>query len=65
ESDILSEKMMSSWISFARNGKPSHEGIPTWKPYDLENRSTMLFGTEVKLVDDPFKTERMVWEGIF
>lgn len=65
ETDILSEKMMNSWISFAQNGNPSHDGIPKWNPYDLENRSTMFFGTEVKLVNDPFKKERMVWEGIF
>jgi para-nitrobenzyl esterase len=64
ETDILSKKMMNSWISFASDGNPSHEGIPTWNPYDLQNRSTMLFGTEVTLVEDPFKEERMVWEEI-
>ncbi|MHA2122914.1 MAG: carboxylesterase/lipase family protein, partial [Promethearchaeota archaeon] len=65
ETNILSEKMMNSWISFAQNGNPSHDGIPKWNHYELKNRSTMIFGTEVKLVDDPFKVERMVWEGIF
>ncbi|MFX1480582.1 MAG: carboxylesterase/lipase family protein [Promethearchaeota archaeon] len=65
ETDILSEKMMNSWISFAQNGNPNHDGLPKWNQYELENRSTMFFGTEVKLVDDPFKMERMVWEGIF
>ena len=65
ETDILSKKMMKSWISFAQNGNPSHEDIPNWNPYDLKNRSTMIFGPEVKLVDDPFKEERMVWDGIF
>ena len=64
ETDILSEKMMNSWVTFARIGNPSHDGIPKWKPYDLENRSTMLFGIETKLVDDPFKADRIVWEGI-
>ncbi len=65
ETDILSKKMMKSWISFAQNGNPSHKYIPNWNPYDLKNRSTMIFGPEVKLVDDPFKEERMVWDGIF
>jgi len=65
ETGILSEKMMNSWISFAHDGNPNHESIPKWNPYDLKNRSTMFFGTEVKLVDDPFKTERLVWERIF
>ncbi|MFX1364712.1 MAG: carboxylesterase/lipase family protein [Promethearchaeota archaeon] len=65
ETDILSEKMMSSWISFAQNGNPNHEGISKWNPYDIENRSTMFFGPEVKLVDDPFKEERMVWADFY
>ncbi|MFW9866769.1 MAG: carboxylesterase/lipase family protein [Candidatus Thorarchaeota archaeon] len=65
ETDILSEKMMNSWISFARNGNPNHDGIPKWNQYELKNRSTIIFGTEVKVVDDPFKMERTVWEGIF
>ncbi|MHA2280679.1 MAG: carboxylesterase/lipase family protein [Promethearchaeota archaeon] len=65
ETDILSEKMIHSWISFAQNGNPDHDGIPHWYHYELKNRSTMMFGTEVKLVDDPFKMERMVWEEIF
>jgi para-nitrobenzyl esterase len=65
ETDILSKKMMNSWISFAQNGNPNHDGIPKWNQYELKNRSTMFFGTEVKLVDDPFKMERIVWEGIF
>jgi para-nitrobenzyl esterase len=65
ETEILSEKMMKSWISFAQNGDPSHDGIPRWKNYELNDRSTMFFGPKVKLVDDPFKMERMVWEGIF
>ncbi|MFW9824098.1 MAG: carboxylesterase/lipase family protein [Candidatus Thorarchaeota archaeon] len=64
ETDILSKKMMNSWISFARDGNPNHDGIPKWNPYDIEKRSTMFFGTEVKLENDPFKIERMVWERI-
>ena len=64
ETDILSGKMMDAWASFAGNGNPSHDGIPTWQPYDLEKRKTMLFGTEVSLVEDPFGPERKIWGGI-
>ncbi len=65
ETDVLSKKMMKSWISYAQNGNPDHDGIPKWSPYELKNRSTMIFGPEIKVVDDPFKMERIVWDGIF
>lgn len=64
ETDILSGKMMGAWASFAKNGNPSHKDIPTWKPYDLAKRKTMLFGKDVSVADDPFGPEREVWEGI-
>jgi para-nitrobenzyl esterase len=59
-----SEKMMDSWIAFARTGNPSHSGIPEWPKYNVEKRSTMLLGKEIKVVDDPYGKERMAWDGI-
>jgi len=59
-----SEKIMDSWIAFARTGSPSHSGIPEWPKYNIENRSTMILGKEIKAVDDPYGKERMAWDGI-
>ena len=59
-----SEKIMDSWIAFARTGSPSHRGIPEWPKYDTEKRSTMILGKEIKAVDDPYGKERMTWDGI-
>ena len=59
-----SEKIMDSWIAFARTGNPSHSGIPEWPQYDTEKRSTMLLGKVIKVVDDPYGKERKVWEEI-
>lgn len=64
ETDALSGKMMEAWISFARSGNPAHKNIPSWAPYDLNKRSTMIWGSEVKLQEDPFSQERMIWEGL-
>jgi para-nitrobenzyl esterase len=64
EAKELSEKIMDSWITFARTGNPSHNGIPEWPQYDTEKRSTLLLGKEIKVVDDPYGKERMAWDGI-
>jgi len=59
-----SEKIMDSWIAFARTGNPSHSGIPEWPKYSVEKRSTMMLGKEIKSVADPYGKERMAWDGI-
>ena len=59
EAKKLSEKVMDSWITFARTGNPSHSGIPEWPNYNTEKRSTMILGKEIKVVDDPYGKERM------
>ena len=64
EAKKLSEKIMDSWIAFARTGNPSHSGIPEWPKYNMEKRSTMILGKEIKVVDDPYGKERMAWNGI-
>ena len=64
EAKKFSEKMMDSWIAFARTGNPSHSGIPEWPKYNVEKRSTMMLGKEIKAVDDPYGKERMAWDGI-
>ena len=60
----LSEKIMDSWIAFARTGNPSHSNIPEWPKYNTEKRSTMILGKVIKVVYDPYGKERMAWDGI-
>ncbi|MHA2038456.1 MAG: carboxylesterase/lipase family protein [Promethearchaeota archaeon] len=63
ETEALSTKMMDSWISFARNGNPNHEKIPEWAQY-RNNRATMMFGKDVKALNDPYAKERLVWDDV-
>ncbi len=64
DAENLSEKMMDTWVSFARNGNPNHDGIPEWPSYDIEKRSTMMFGKEIKIVEKPFEKERATWDDV-
>jgi para-nitrobenzyl esterase len=61
----LSEKVMDTWIAFARSGNPNHKGIPKWVPYDDKKRSTMLLGKEIKLEEAPLEDERAAWDEIY
>ena len=48
----------NSWIAFAATGDPNNRSIPTWAPYDLQRRNTMLFDVPSVAVDDPHREER-------
>jgi para-nitrobenzyl esterase len=61
ETELLSQNMMDSWISFATTGNPNHEGIPRWPSYNVEKRSTIIFDKEIKIWDDPMSKEREMW----
>lgn len=49
----LAEKTSSAWLAFARNGSPSHPGLPHWPGYSSERRPTMVFNNVCAVVDDP------------
>ncbi|NLL33679.1 MAG: carboxylesterase/lipase family protein [Clostridiales bacterium] len=46
----VSEDAAAAWAAFARTGDPSNPAMPVWKPYDEENKYTMLIDVESKLV---------------
>lgn len=60
----LSVNMMDAWISFARTGDPSHDGIGQWSPYDADSRPTMIFDRESGIESDPFREEREAIEAL-
>lgn len=60
----LSAKMSDAWIAFARTGDPNIEDLPTWRPYDIETRATMVFDLESRLVDDPIRRQRDILDPI-
>jgi para-nitrobenzyl esterase len=52
------DNMANSWIAFSRTGDPNNSSIPEWKPYDLDQRPTMMFDVPSRLENDPHKAER-------
>ncbi len=66
EALLLSERVMDAWAAFARNGDPSHAGLPggRWDAYDAERRATMLLGRDCALEFDPGAAERRAWDGL-
>ena len=60
----VSRAMGEALIAFARNGDPNHAGLPEWRPYDLESRTTMEFDVESRAVDDPRRDERRLFSAV-
>ena len=57
ERHALAHNMSAAWVAFARTGNPNHASIPVgaWKP---AHWTTMLFGRDLRAVEDPWGDER-------
>ena len=55
----LADKMSSAWVAFARSGNPNHRGLAKWDPFTSDRRATMIFNTECRAVNDPYREERL------
>ncbi|WP_246651415.1 carboxylesterase family protein [Rhizobium laguerreae] len=48
----LSRTVSQAWVNFARNGKPSAEGLPDWPAYTTDNPATMVLDKESRVAVD-------------
>ena len=64
EAQKAADQMSSAFIEFARTGNPNNGRIPTWTPYELNKRSTMVFDAHSQLVDDPRGEERKLFAAV-
>ena len=60
----LSRTMTETWTAFAKRGEPASARVPSWPRYQLEQRATVEFDTDTRLVDDSFGAERRAWDGV-
>ena len=56
--------MSRAWASFARNSDPSHDEIPKWPAYTPDQRATMFLDAECRVVNDPYREERLLWSEL-
>jgi para-nitrobenzyl esterase len=61
---LLADLMHASWAAFIRSGNPAIASLPTWLPYDLERRATMIFSDVAHVVDDPQGQVRALWKHV-
>jgi len=64
EAAALAEKMSSAWINFARHGNPGTPQLPQWPAYDIEERNTMVFNNQSRVVSDPHADVRQLWSTL-
>jgi para-nitrobenzyl esterase len=56
--------MSAAFAAFARTGNPNHKDMPMWPAFNARTYPTMIFGKEVKVVDDPNHEERLALKAI-
>ncbi len=56
--------MSRAWASFARSSNPDHDEIPHWPAYTLDTRATMFLDAKCKVVNDPYREERLLWQQL-
>jgi para-nitrobenzyl esterase len=60
----LSDRMSNAWVAFARTGNPNHAGLPHWPAFTNQERATMIFNNECKVVNDPNGEERKMLRSL-
>jgi para-nitrobenzyl esterase len=60
----LADQMSAAWVAFARTGTPNHRGIPQWTAFNANQRPTLVFGPETRLVNDPGREQRLALKAI-
>ena len=60
----MADMISSTWLAFARSGKPAAEGLPDWAPFTLPARATMIFASTPKLVNDARGDERTLLSAL-
>jgi len=61
---VLADRVSKTWATFARNGDPGNETVPTWPAYIADRRATMLLDDACRVVDDPDGEVRPLWSKV-
>ena len=57
----LADEIASAWVALAASGDPNNPKTPAWAPYDMTDRTTLVFGATTAAVQDPRRYFREYW----
>jgi len=58
---MLAHQLSSAWCAFAATGNPNNPRLPKWEPYNLTDRTTLVFDRNVTIEKDPRREFRELW----
>jgi len=59
----LAGELHGAWVRFAATGDPGGGTVPAWPVYH-PGRSVMEFNTPTRVIDDPDRAQRLLWDGL-
>jgi para-nitrobenzyl esterase len=60
----LSEVMLDTYVTLAKQGNPNNANLLPWDEYDAENRATMLLSLKPHVEHAPMEPERAFWASL-
>ena len=60
----MADLFSDAFIAFARTGSPQTPALPTWPPYTLPGRETLVMNLSPELVQDPRGEERKLFAKV-
>ncbi|MEO6153650.1 MAG: carboxylesterase family protein [Croceibacterium sp.] len=64
QAQVMSRKIGQAIIAFTKSGNPNCGVVPNWPPYEAKRRSVMVFDTNTRVVQDPERDIRLMWDRI-
>jgi para-nitrobenzyl esterase len=61
DAHTMCSTLASAWVNFAKTGNPNNTSLPNWPNFDTQRRSTMIFGADTRVVNDPYAKIRAFW----
>jgi para-nitrobenzyl esterase len=60
----LAATISATWATFARTGRPHISSLPAWPIYAENDRATVVLDRQCRLVRDPDRDARLLWQRI-
>jgi para-nitrobenzyl esterase len=60
----MTERMMATWVAFARHGNPNNHNLPHWDVYNDQSRQTMVLSMNSHLASAPGGEARAALKGL-